>query len=454
MNHSRWCGQSSITGNKNTYALIWLVLLIIPALVDSYERKPCTHSIRPQFQFPDCYVPDLNPSQLLSSASFLLSHDSATGYFQKGFPSSVISLYAKNQIGTVYDQLNDGARALDVRPKLLHNGTVVLQHGAITIPVSLERLVMDALKWCTENPDELVLIFHSNMAYEFSNVTNDGGESALTALSQVYETLGVPYVECGDVYGLTVEETMELAVLPNNGGYLLALDRHDFYSSFCGKMNWVKDQLVTCYPNGTLPCTNKNSPVFDELREYILASANNQPSDDFNTLGPPASLDTYPFNEIQALWQVDGHSAAMGISKLSSLIDDNTKSQINAKLVDMIYEQGEFQATSTISLLAVDHVRLNGNALLSVLRTACGQSDLDECGEQISKPRMQRKPMSTLSFFVTVAVYAAFFVWMSVLARHYFQYYQHEKQMKRMEQDIKVVGQHLKAALGGGGEFA
>ena len=185
------------------------------------------------------------------------------------------------------------------------------------------------------------------------------------------------------------------------------------------------------------------------LREYMLASANDEPSDDSSTLGPPASLDTYPFNEIQALWQVDGHSAAMGISKLSSLIDDNTKSHLNAKLVDIVYE-GEFQA---ISLLAVDHVRLNGNALLSLVRTACGQSDLDECGEQISKSRMQGKPMSTLSFFVAVAVYTAFFVWMSVLARHYFQYYQHEKQMKRMEEDIKVVEQQLKAALGSG-EFA
>jgi hypothetical protein len=207
---------------------------------------------------------------------------------------------------------------------------------------------------------------------------------------------------------------MELAVLPN-GGYLLALDRHDFYSSFCGRMNWVKDQVMTCNPNGILPCTNKKSPVFEDLREYMLASANDEPSDDYSTFGPPASLDTYPFNEIQALWQVDGHSAAMGMSKLSSLIDDNTKSHINAKLVDMVYE-GEFQA---ISLLAVDHVRLNGNALLSVLRTACGQSDIGECSEQISKPRMQRKPMSTLSFFVTVAVHTAFFVWMSVLARHY-----------------------------------
>ena len=119
-----------------------IVIWLLAALVNSYERKPCTHSIRRQFQFPECYVPDLDPSQLLSSTSFIFSHGSATGYLQKGFPSSVISLYAKNQIGTVYDQLNDGARALDVRPKLLHNGTVVLHHGAITIPVSLERLVV------------------------------------------------------------------------------------------------------------------------------------------------------------------------------------------------------------------------------------------------------------------------------------------------------------------------
>jgi hypothetical protein len=423
--------------------LIW----VATNLVLGYERQPCTRNVRSQFQLPNCYVPDLNPSLLLSDASFLMSHDAATGYLKQGILSSAISLYAKNQIGTVYDQLNDGARALDLRPKLLNNGTIIMQHGFVNIPVTLEQLVNDTIRWCNENADELVLLFHNNIAYEFSNVTNDGGQAAVAAFSEVYGKLGVTYVECSEVYGLTVQETMELSQLPS-GGYLLALDRHDFYGSMCGKMNWISDQLVTCYPNGTLPCTNNNSPVFDQLKDYMLASANNEPTDS-NALGPPASLDYYPFNVIQALWQIDTQSAATGIAHVSSLIDDNTKSQLNALLVGMVHE-GQFDA---ISLFAVDHVRLNGNALLSVLRNTCGQSELEDCGMVISKPRMQRKRLSTLSFFATIAVYTAFFAWMAILVRHYFRYYRHEEQMKRMERDFHAAETQVKAALGGG-EFA
>jgi hypothetical protein len=420
------------------FAVIWMA-------VDAYKRKPCTRSVRTQFQFPDCYAPDLDPSQLLSSASFLMSHDSATGYLRKGFPSSAISLYAKNQIGTAYQQLNDGARALDLRPKLLQNGTVVLQHGVVTIPITLKVLVSDAIRWCNENQDELVLLFHSNLKYEFDNVTNDGGATAVAALSAVYKNLGVAYVECDDINGITVQEAMEMAVLPG-GGYLLALDRHDFYASFCGKTNWVSNQLVTCYPNGTLPCTNQNSVVFEDLQTYMRASSNNEATDDSNQLGPPASLDKYPFSEIQGLWQVTTRSAAVGVSHLSSVIDDNTKSRINWKLVNMVHDE-EFRS---ISLLAVDHVQLNGNALFSVLRNVCGQSDLrEECGSAISKPRMKHKHLSTLSTIALVAVYVAFFVWLAVAARHYRRYYQHEQQMKRIEEDLKATENQLRTIFTG-----
>ena len=141
--------------------LVFFALRYFTVLVSCYKRKPCVQ--RRQFQFPDCYIPDLDPSQLLSSASFLFSHDAGTGYMKPGVPSTFISSYAKTQIGTAYDQLNDGARALDLRPKLLNNGTVVLQHGFVTIPVTLNDLVSDAMRWCAENSDELVLLLHSNL---------------------------------------------------------------------------------------------------------------------------------------------------------------------------------------------------------------------------------------------------------------------------------------------------
>ena len=369
-----------------------------------------------------------------------MSHDAATGYMKRSSPKA---LYAKNQIGTVYEQLNNGARALDVRPKLLNNGTVVTHHGAVGISVTLETLVTDAIRWCNDNQDELVLIFHGNLAYQ--NIT-PSADTAVEALSEVYDSLGVTYVECGDVYGLTVQETMELASL-SSGGYLLALDRHDAYASFCAKTNYITDQIVTCYPNLTLPCTNSNSPALRDLKNYVLASTNNDATDSSSTLGPPASLDTYPFNMIQAIWQVDTHSATLGIAHLSSIIDDNTKSKINSRLVDWVYD-GEF---NSISLLMVDQVALNGNALLSVLRNTCGQSELEQtCGYEIPKPRLKRMSMSTLSFFVAVLFYLALGIGIAVLLRHYQKFYQHEEQVKRIkEEDFKTAEEQIKRVMAG-----
>ena len=80
----------------------------------------------------------MNPSILLSEASFLISHNAKTGYLtsNRGMSGAATNLCAKNQIGSVCDKVNNGARALVVRPKLLQNGTVILYHGVIGIRCS------------------------------------------------------------------------------------------------------------------------------------------------------------------------------------------------------------------------------------------------------------------------------------------------------------------------------
>ena len=82
----------------------------------------------------------------------------------------------------------------------------------------------------------------------------------------------------------------------------------------------------------------------------------------------------YPFNQIQAFWQVDTASVQIGLLHGSSLLDDNRVSKINAIMVDMVYNQ-EFDA---VSIFTVDNVALNGLALFSVLRNACGQAAVSE----------------------------------------------------------------------------
>jgi hypothetical protein len=378
-----------------------LVVSLVFRATDSYIRKPCTRDVRAQFQFPDCYVPFMDTSLLISEASFLMAHDAGTGYIH---PKTALHwFYSKTQVGTAYEQLQSGARALDVRPKLLSNGTVILQHGIVDIHVTLETLASDAVRWCNENDDELVLLLTNNLQYETA-YDDDDGYRATSAMKSVYDKLGVAYYTCDAVYGLTVGDVMEMGTL-SGGGYMIALDRQDYYGSFCGKMNWVESQLVTCYPGAGNICINsKGAEPLASLKNYVLASANNDATDNSQTLGPSADLETYPFNEIQAIWQVDASSVIAGVKHLSSLLDDNKRSNVNREMAKMIHSE-EFVS---ISLFLIDNVALNGNAIFSILRTQCGQSIASPCGSEVSRPRMMRVSMSRILYWSILLLFSFF----------------------------------------------
>jgi hypothetical protein len=398
---------------RQAIQVLLLLTILVRVSVNGYHHKPCTRRVRHQFQFPDCYIPPMDSSLLLSKASFLFSHDTATGYLQS---VNILSTYAKNQVGTAYDQLHFGARALDLRPKLLSDGTITFQHGSVPIPVTLETFVADAVRWCHEHDDELVLLLPSNLAYE-NETSYDGGAAYVAAATAVYEKLGVTYLSCQDVYGLTIAEVMELSRLASGGGYLLALDGYSSSGSFCGKGNWVEQQIVTCYsyPDSetrvSVQCTDsQTSEPLTSLHQYAMASVNNEPTDDVYTLGPAADLYNTPLSEIQALWQVDTDAVTKGLSHFSTLLEDNRRSQLNADIVDWVYKK-DFDA---IGLLAVDNVGLYGNALLSVLRNTCGQSTADVCGTEIDPPQLKYVP---LTWYVNVASVFVFVVVAGIAGR-------------------------------------
>ena len=291
------------------HPLLLLLLLLPPLLVCTvlldvasgyYQRSPCRRAsaIRGQFQLPDCRAPDLDADLAIGQASFVMAHDAATGYlldagaggrvddddlggafggeydgvdnmngggsngsgggngsgnrWSGAIASRLLSLYGKTQSGTAYDQLNDGARALDLRPKVYNNGTVGFHHGSlIDVPlrsITLGGLLDDVRRWCDDNPTELVLLFHSELAHESgydglsARVTHgDAGEedggyyyvyAGIGRMKAVYGGRGVPYLPCERLSGLTVGEFMGMADLSKAGGgrgYLLAVDRHDMY---------------------------------------------------------------------------------------------------------------------------------------------------------------------------------------------------------------------------------
>mmetsp|Transcript_46829 Transcript_46829/g.98335 ORF Transcript_46829/g.98335 Transcript_46829/m.98335 type:complete len:130 (-) Transcript_46829:162-551(-) len=102
----------------------------------------------------------------------------------------------------------------------------------------------------------------------------------------------------------------------------------------------------------------------------------------------------------------------------SNLLDDNMRSKVNEEMVKMAYN-GEFNA---ISVFALDNVALNGNAMLSVLRNACGQSvidddlDVNSCGTDLLLPNMQVNHKLPLVWNVVLfVVYGALVAMVSIM---------------------------------------
>jgi hypothetical protein len=424
---------------------------VSPITTSAYHRTPCTRAAAADFSFDDCYLPAMSDSLTLEDASFVMAHDAATGYMQKNSWSTdaLTWSYTQTQVGSLYQQLDDGARALDLRPKLWRNGTVVFHHGAITVPVNFRAALEDVVRWCAAHPTEIVLLVTSHYSFgkaaHMTGTTDDmvddnmvdddddgssyyqGNQNSamVSALQSIYDDHGVRYVSCSDVYGWTVATLQENAALANGGGILLALDGQNYYGgASCAKENYVSSQVVTCWTNHT--SCQKSSLPYELLQDYILASANNDATDDTHTLGPPTNLYRYPLNEIQALWQVSTQSAATGVAHFSSILRDNTASQLHVHLVDLIHRE---TMPGSLSLLAVDNVALHGNAvrtwwvtylraeagvvwlppfcrahllspdcfvslarpkLTSVLRNRCGQSVLTDtpCGPDLAPPRL------------------------------------------------------------------
>lgn len=381
----------------------------------------------------------MNPNLLLSEASFLLSHDAATGYITRDVSKSGLTRrYTQTVRGTFYDQLDSGARALDLRPLLLLNGTVVYQHGIIRIDqTSFERSLDDVLRWCRENPHELVILLSSHSQYETSTVSfartvnddqistyyvneydegaandmdddSDGGSSTtlFDAMTSILQRKGIASYECTDVYEWTVADAMEAGALANNAGYLLTLMSQS--GSSCSKENWSPSQLVTCYPTSSkLSCKNSNEP-WEALQDYMVQSANNAASD--TNLGPPSDLYNTPLFQVQGLWQVDTHAVIAGLSQMSSILVDNRRSRINEKIMRMVYDE----SFTAISLLTVDNIVLHGNALTSVLRNQCGQlaDDTLPCGRDLPPPRLRYAHLEPSDWLMLgIMLYFAWFIY-------------------------------------------
>jgi hypothetical protein len=349
----------------------------------------------------------LNPDLLLSQVNWVMSHDAATGYIDpSGCEDNVTCLnpllvpYVQTQtFGTAYDQLQAGARVLDLRVHLQRRIgqelEVVFHHGAVVLAgLTTDRLLGDVLRWCRDHPTELVLLLTSHYSYS----THDPHQPALTpqdmvqTLSDVYARYNIPYWSCRDAANMTVGQIMNRSSSTTelSLGNLLALDgQFDSPGSFCAKENYVESKLVACYrgklePRGSPApdwkhfesCTQpKQYPELQQaLFQYLHESMFNPPTDDESRLGPPTAHSAKLWNQLQALWQINRFTVEIGKLRGSSILQDNSRSDINDQIYNWLSTLPQQSDSRVGILLTLDNVSLYGNEILSVLRNMCGQS--------------------------------------------------------------------------------
>jgi hypothetical protein len=406
------------------------MLFMMAALLHYHVKRDLSISVQPSDQ--PRLLPPLNPDLLLSQVNWVMSHDAATGYIDpSGCEDNVTCLnpllvpYVQTQApGTAYDQLQAGARVLDLRVHLQRRIgqelEVVFHHGAVVLAgLTMDRLLSDVLRWCRHHPTELVLLLTSHYSY---SATHDPHQPALTpqdmvqTLSDVYARYHIPYWSCRVAANRTVGQIMNRSSSTTelSLGNLLALDgQFDSPGSFCAKENYVESKLVACYreklePRGSLApdwkhfesCTQpKQYPELQQaLFQYLHESMFNPPTDDESRLGPPTAHSAKLWNQVQALWQINRFAVEIGMLRGSSILQDNIRSDINTQIYNWLSTLPQQSDSRVGILLTLDNVSLHGNEILSVLRNMCGQTIstvgcYDQGSSSIEHPRyLIRRP--------------------------------------------------------------
>jgi hypothetical protein len=180
----------------------------------------------------------------------------------------------------------------------------------------------------------------------------DGVDSSkqpcINALRELFISMNVTFVEdCSSLKGLTVSEAARMGQLPT-GGSLLALNgcwvQHYKPSVTCYGDNY------TCYASSS----TKSEPL-GHMWDYL---------DSVTAAGYPANGDLYTY---QALWEEDASTVIFGDLHASSLILDESRSQLNS-LVMAAVKSGRLPI-ATLSMVELNNVCDGGPALLQLLRS-------------------------------------------------------------------------------------
>lgn len=160
-------------------------------------------------------------STLLRHTPFLFTHDAATGYIGK---HSVDRPFAETQGLDLVGQLTCGARALDIRVLLDHDGSIRYHHGKgfawVSAKQTLDNTIPGLVQWGQEHPSELVLLMLSHCHTRKSRIDMEWDDIPCTTPSLIegFERHGVRVeIDCGKVNSWTLAEAEQHALMDNGG---------------------------------------------------------------------------------------------------------------------------------------------------------------------------------------------------------------------------------------------
>jgi len=246
----------------------------------------------------------LATGQKFNEYEIIMAHDAATAMLSllpTAHGSEILNPYAQTQAnGTLYDVVNCGARALDLRVNRT-NAEIKFHHGGVKIAYNVSDAILDVVKFLKQNPEELIVMYWK---------CND--ELCYEVLNQTLFELNLPllYLNCTGLANLDLSEVRRISEV-NTGGSLLSLTK----DSECIEENY--DKHIQCWGKKHSCIGNNSEVAFNQFWEYM----NQTYEKDY----------TNKLWMIQAHWQYNDTSIIAGTLHGSSILDDTLNSEITEK---------------------------------------------------------------------------------------------------------------------------
>lgn len=259
----------------------------------------------------------------------IISHDAATGELDQnrdGIIHDVQDAYSITQGQGLIQQFDCGSRAFDYRPYLQKDGSIIAHHGSVLVKKLMNESIAELQSYLSDK-EEIVLLYLSHF---------EGESGCKEAVVKLLQNSNVPFVQdCNILNGLTVQDAY------SKGKLFAVLD--------C--MEEQYDPSITCYSISATCYTDSSSSTepWDKFKAYMTNATARAPGTNLVMQ--------------QAHWQSSTESVPIGLLHGSSVLLDESRSNMNKWIADNIAKY------PYISLVELDNVCDGGEAVFNALQT-------------------------------------------------------------------------------------